>query len=99
MPLRRDDFASLPFQRRNQAQIVQHGRAQQERDIANRVHARIGELSNVVQVSKTDGIIRLDSFCQIGSVHQHSIQGLPHLIVQFPRDGAPLDFLRIHQPG
>ena len=71
------DFARLPFQRRDQAQIVQHGRAQQKGDIPNGVHARIGETSNVVQVSKTDGVIRLDPFGQIGGIHQHAFRVCP----------------------
>ena len=63
------DFARLPLQRRYQTQIVQHGRPQQQSDIANRVHARIGELSNVVQVVKTNGVIRLDPFPEIGRLY------------------------------
>ncbi len=100
------NLARLPLQRRHQAEIVQHGGAQQQRHISHHADGALHLLLDLAGLGVQGGQAvhcvhafgGADEGGEVGHFHQHAGQGLAHFVVQFARDGAPLIFLGRHQP-
>ena len=93
------DFAGLPFERGNQAQIVQHRRAQEQAHIADDVDAGFGQALDGFDVAADFSGVRRDARGGVAGFDQERGEGLAHLIVQFAGDAAALLLLGGYQAG
>ena len=93
------DLARLPFERRDQSQIVQHRRPQQQRHVAHHADGAFHQLLDLVRLHRRRlHIARADQCRKVRHLHQHAGERLSHFVVQFARDRAALLLLRLHQP-
>ena len=91
------NLARLPFQRRHQAEIVQHGGPQQQRHVADDVHAGFRQLLDRIHVLPDVGIVRSDMGGGVSGFHQQGRKRLADLVMQLARNAAPLFFLGRNQ--
>ena len=91
-------LAGLPFQGRNQPQIVQHRGPQQKRHIANHADRALHQALDGFHVAARlfVGADRQPRR-KIAQFHQHGRKRLAHFVVQFARERAALGLLRLNQ--
>jgi hypothetical protein len=95
-PLR--DFARLPLQRRNQAQVVQHGGPEQQRHVPHYADRVLDHLLDLVHLGvETIGFAATDLSRKVGQFDADARERLSHFVVQLAGDRAPLIFLRLDQ--
>ena len=89
------NFASLPLEGGDEAEIVEHGRTEQQRHIAH--HAN-GVLDQALHGFDARAIVGAgEARGQIAELDQDAGERLADFIVQLARDGAALGFLRLDQ--
>ena len=91
------DFASLPSQRGNQTEIVQHGRTQQQSHVSHHAHAGLSGPAGRSQPHSQD--LAIDGRRrQSVQVQKHCRHGLADLVVQLAREITAFLFLGRDQP-
>ena len=80
-----------------QADVVQHARAEPEREVAHQVHHLIDELTALGHGRREPRITGHAKAVDASQLHAQRRQHLTHVIVQFAGELAALFFLRRHQ--
>ena len=89
----------LPFERRPQAEVVEHRRPQQQGHVAHNPNAILSQVPDTgdVALHLAHGGRRYGR-AQIAEADEQRRQRLADFIVQLARNGGPLVLLRLHQP-
>ena len=94
------DFSGLPLQGRDQAEIVEHRRAQQERQVADHADGIFDQLLRLFGFVGGGGeVFGADECGEVGHLDEHAGEGLADFVVQLAGDGLPLLLLNLHEPG
>jgi hypothetical protein len=89
----------LPFESRDQAEIVEHGRAEEKSDVADGFDGGFGDGFYAVDLGMRDAVLGRDEFCELADFDEKGAERLADFIVQFPGDGAALFLLSLHEAG
>jgi hypothetical protein len=90
------DFAGVPLESGDEAEVVEHGGAKQQGDVADLAHTFFGEeLDFLETAAKWAGSRR--RFGEILHIHEESGEGLADLVVKLAGNSAPLAFLGVHE--
>ena len=93
------NLARLPFERRDQAEVVEHRRTQQQRHVAHHADGVLHLVFDPGRFFRHGFQLAIaDQRGEIGHLHQYSRQRLAHLVVQLARNRTPFLFLGLHQP-
>ena len=90
------NFATLPLEGSDEAEVVEHGGAEEESHVADFVDALFGKKLDALQAGGQGGGGRR-GVGEVLQVHQESGEGLADLVVEFAGDGAALLFLGIDE--
>lgn len=91
------DFASLPFESRNQTKIIEHGRAEKQGDVADGFDSAFGDGFYVRDLCLRDTVVRGDKFGELANFDEERAEGLADFVVEFARNRAALFLLSFHE--
>jgi hypothetical protein len=89
----------LPFESGDEAEIVEHGRAEEKGDVANGFDGGFGDGFYVGDLRLGDVVVGRDELGELADFDEKGTKGLADLVVKLAGDGAAFFFLSFDHAG